>query len=519
MKTMKKILVLAMVLAMMLCMVVTASAATYNVTINNDKTGHTYEAYQIFIGDLSGAANPDDEADTEAKLSNIKWGTGVAKYNGTNVTAGTDASAAVDELKSGTLSEFLAKLTLSDVKATSGAQSEDKYVISRLAAGYYLIKDATGSQNGAYDAYTSYIIEVVENSVVNPKVSIPSVEKGVGDSIDINAADAEIGETVTFILEGRLGDNLATYKTYKIVFHDTISAGLDLVENSVKVMLGEDDITEEFDIKAEDDAAGSTKLTVSCEDVKAADVGAKDNDVITVTYNAKLNKDAKVGSEGNSNKVYLEYSNDPNWVEDGEPGTPPPTGETPEDEVLVFTYKLNVLKVDGQSQDKDALEGAEFVLLNKDKDKYAVVEDGVLKEWKAVPADNVWPADSKLVSNEDGLFSIKGLSSEVYYLKEIKAPAGYNLLENPVEVEIVTSLNTADNQAEEETLAIKIDAGESTDGDVAKGEVEATVENNPGTVLPETGGVGTTLFYIIGGLLVAAAVVLLVTKKRMASAE
>ncbi|MDY3286908.1 MAG: SpaA isopeptide-forming pilin-related protein, partial [Eubacteriales bacterium] len=213
--------------------------------------------------------------------------------------------------------------------------------------------------------------------------------------------------------------------------------------------------------------------------------------------------------------VYLEYSNNPNQTGTGTTET----GKTPEDEVLVFTYELDVTKVDGQNADTK-LSGAEFVLLNSDKRKAAVVADGKITGWADVTtADGktTYPAGSTLTSGVDGKFVIAGLDAGSYYLVETKAPAGYNLLKNPIKVTIAATLDKTENNPALTALTISVDGGAAKDGNLTSGAVETNVENNQGATLPETGGAGTTAFYIIGGCLVLAAAVLLVTKKRMSS--
>ncbi|MDY5015181.1 MAG: SpaH/EbpB family LPXTG-anchored major pilin, partial [Eubacteriales bacterium] len=256
-------------------------------------------------------------------------------------------------------------------------------------------------------------------------------------------------------------------------------------------------------------------LTVSCDNLKAlSGVTIDANSKIVVSYTAKLTAAAEIGHPGNSNKVYLEYSNNPNQTGTGTTET----GKTPEDEVLVFTYELDVTKVDGKNADTK-LSGAEFVLLNSDK-KAAVVKDGKITGWADVTtADGktTYPAGSTLTSGADGKFAIAGLDAGSYYLVETKAPAGYNLLKNPIAIEITATLDKSENNPELTALTIKVDGGEEKDGNLDTGAVATDVENNRGATLPETGGAGTTAVYIIGGCLVLAAAVLLVTKKRMGS--
>ena len=494
MKHTKRILAMVMTVIMVLSLATTAFAAGNSITING-KEGHTYEVYQIFTGDLSGNT-----------LSNIVWGDGVTTAG---QTALGDAATVAAGLTAGNIKKFQADIDQYLTNGQTMTASGSTYTLDNLDAGYYLIKDKDNTQEGDDGAYTAYIIQVVGEVNMNPKDSVPTVDKSVTEQ-GKNADDFEIGDTVTFILKATLGDHLDEYKKYQVTFHDTMSDGLTFKEY-VSATLDGTDVKANFEMQQ-----SGQKLTFSCDDIIA--LGAAAGNTIIITYTATLNANADIGNPGNSNKVKLEYSNDPNWDADGDgnpdnPNEPDePTGETPEDEVMVFTYELDVTKVDGADHD-EKLQGAEFVLLNSDMSKVATVVDGKLTGWINVPGvDEPWPANTTLTSDSNGLFKIIGLDAGTYYLKETQAPAGYNLLTNPVEMEIVATITDTEETQEVTKLTIN-----DVEGDHTTGVVEATVENNAGTVLPETGGMGTTLFYAFGSVMVLCAVVLLVTKKRMAA--
>ena len=243
---------------------------------------------------------------------------------------------------------------------------------------------------------------------------------------------------------------------------------------------------------------------------------------LIVEYSAVLNQNAEVGLPGNPNTVHLEYSNKPDQSGSGsgQPGDENETGNTPEDKVIVFTYELDVTKVDGQNAETKKLENAKFVLLNKTKNKVAkVTADGKLDGWIALPGENQpWDPSSVLTSDANGLFKVIGLDDDTYYLREIEAPTGYNLLANDVEVKITaTTANGQDwtdgNPATALTnLAVTAD---NTSGTGSRHRIAAiTIANNAGSTLPETGGIGTTIFYVLGSTLVVAAIVFLVTRRR-----
>ena len=516
MKHIKKLASLLLALVMVLSLAVTAFAdepTTYSITINNSTAGHTYEAYQIFTGDLA-----TNEAGNKV-LSNIVWGSGVSEAG---QTALGDAAAKAETLKTEADAKAFAKAVapyLTTAAGSANTVTDGKYVISGLAAGYYLVKDQDGSLTGDNDSYTEYIIQVVGNVTATPKSDVPEVQKKVkdiNDSTDTtktdwqDSADYDIGDSIPFQLKATLADNVSSYTTYKVVFHDTLSKGLTY-NNDAKVYIDGTE-TNGFTVTATVNADGITTLTVSCDDVKA--LGAGNSSVITVEYTAKLNENAVLGSAGNPNEVYLEYSNNPNKSENGNNET----GETPKDVVIVFTYKTIINKVDSENK---PLTGAAFKL-----EKLIKGKDGAAGTWTTVKEFTV---DETTTS-----FTFSGLDDGQYKLTETKTPAGYNTIDPIYFVIEATHGETADVPTLKTLNAYLTDANgnkqtEMKDGesvnidlgtvDLTAGSITTTVVNKSGSELPSTGGIGTTIFYVLGGVLVLAAVVLLVTKKRMSGAE
>ena len=223
---------------------------------------------------------------------------------------------------------------------------------------------------------------------------------------------------------------------------------------------------------------------------------------ITVEYTATLNTNAVIGSAGNPNKVMLEYSNNPNQGGEGN------TGKTPEDTVIVFTYKTVVNKVDGEG---NPLTGAEFTL-----EKFVKGDDGA-DEYNTVKG--TWtPID--VVKNAEGTeFTFKGLDDGIYRLTESVTPAGYNTIDP------IVFVVTAEHDILSDNPALTSLNGEAVTGLIDftpvldQGALTTDVVNNAGSILPSTGGIGTTLFYVFGTLLVVGAGVLLVVKKRMSTSK
>lgn len=467
---MKKILALALALIMVLGLATTAYAAdTYTLTLNGAQEGHTYTAYQIFAGDLSG--------DT---LSNIVWGTNVNDEAENFPYANTTAAAVAETIKTTANAEAfaaaIAPYLTGEGKSAAVAEKATSCEITGLDAGYYLVKTTGVTETN--DVYTYYIMKIVKDTSATIKADVPEIDKTVDDN------DANIGDTVTFTLTATMPSNIQGYETYKLVFHDTMSAGLTFGK-IIEVAI--DDVKQEsgYVLNPENPVTGE-EFTVTFADVLK--MGAKANSIITVKYTAVLNENAVIGTNGNPNEVYLEYSNNPNWDGEGDE----PTGDTPKDEEKVYTWEIPVFKYTKNGETKVALAGAGFTLYDGDTAVKLTKAEGEGNIYKVDPEGTV----TEIITDATGRFEIEGLEQGTYVLKETLTPAGYNTCEDI-------------------TVVIGKD-GVLTIGETTVTTVE--ILNQAGTTLPETGGMGTTIFYIIGGLLVAAAVVLLVTKKRMANA-
>lgn len=517
MKHMKKLVTLLLALIMALALVVPASAYTVD-----NKTDHAYKAYQIFSGTQSTESKP--------ALGDVKWGNGIesAKF--------LPALKADTRFGTGDKNIFAACTTAADVAAIM-AKEQDKSAVAKAFAnvaaqyltntavaiaakkttsdvvlnpGYYLLVDVTTPGKG--DAMNSALLQVTGkgNIIIEQKYDAPSVGKSVKDTDGAwgEAADWCIGSNVPFQLIGKLPSNYDDYESYKYVFHDTLGAGLQY-NGDVKVYVrnGEKDteLTSGFTVAPDKAAtAGGGSLTITFDNLKTV-ASVTSTSSIVVKYTAKLLNTAVIGQPGNPNEVYLEYSSNPNFSGTGTP----PTSETPKDKVLVFTYELDVNKVDGAETTKK-LKDAEFKLQNADG-KWATVDNtNKVTGWV-----DTQDKGSILKTDANGLAKIIGLDAGNYKLHETKAPAGYNKLKDPIDITITAELDKGENTPALKALTIKVGTGAAEKGDVAKGLVSTTVTNNSGATLPETGGVGTTLFYVIGGVLMVGAAVLLVTRKRM----
>lgn len=572
MKQAKKLAAVLLSLVLVLALAVPASAAgNYTITITNDQTGHTYEAYQIFAGDVSDDTQQGGGEEGPI-LSNITWGknientTGliqalidsdIAAFDGLNAATSTAATVA-EALEVAADAAAFANLVepfLTGAPATSGAYNDEAhtYTIANLDAGYYLVKDQDGSLQGDPATATEYIVQVLGNVAMEPKDSdVPTVEKKVFDQeyAEVDAegvygtgyndvADWKIGDSVPFKLIGSIPD-MSAYDTYRYIFNDTLSDGLTLQEDTINVYIAvnKDDevgnytaLTEgdDYTLTTTNTENGGGSFSIAFDDLKTAPYIAEGNrNYVIVTYDATLNANAEIGLDGNLNRVNLQFSNDPNG--DG-------LGRTTEDTVIVFTYGLDGTKVDEENPET-RLQNAQFVLLNSGRNRVARIQDGKFVEWVELPAgyDNTnyqqipyetWEEFNRttsviMTSAANGTFGVDGLDDNIYYLLEIKAPNGYNLLEDAVKLDITATTYNGQKwtgvAADALTvLQVAVDDGNAENGNLGTGAVNVTVWNNQGATLPETGGMGTTLFYIIGGLLVVGAGILLVVRIRMRS--
>lgn len=508
MKTMKKFFALLLALAMMMAMSVSASAAEDKVTITLPENGHTYKIYQIFTGTLA-----------DGELTAIKWG---ADGKGTT-GAGVDA-ATLAELTALGGSNAAKGDAIKTYITGNGTEAKDTKV--DVAPGYYLIEDTAINPENPNDFISLYVVKVCGAVTVSPKGDKPEVEKKVkdiNDSTDADysewkdSADFDIGDNVPFQLTATMPSTVDGYDTYKVVFHDTLSKGLSYNSDDVITIYKDGDVTNTADTNTvavnvsavvadatdtEGAYVGGNTLTWTISDVLS--LGATASSKIVVEYTAKLTGEGVViGSTGNPNKVKLEYSNNPNWTSSGE-GDTEPTGETPEDTAIVFTYKLVVNKVDESGA---ALKGAGFTLFKQTGMTEATAE-----------AEPIWTAVGEEVKGEAmTTFTWTGVDDGNYKLVETTVPANYNKMDD----QFFTVKATHTDGAEPALTGLSGDAEEGSAIVFTAAEdyssLTSDVVNQSGAVLPETGGIGTTIFYALGGVLVAGAAILLITKKRMSN--
>lgn len=487
-KAMKKLMAALLAVAMVCAMAIPAFAAeggatrTGSITINGAIDGQTYKIYRI----LNLEAN---ENFTAYKYTiNSGWDTFVTEHSDVfTVKNDIVTSTVTDAAKIQDLANAAGKYAEDNNLPTAGTASSTSKTVSNLELGYYLVVSTPAlSANSLCSLGTTN-----PNVTINEKNGKPTITKQVEHAAGspASANDATVGDTVKFYVTINAIDG----KPENYVMHDKMEAGLTFDPSSVTVKRGEDML-----VKGTDYELNTSPTDGDTFDIKFNHVNT--NDVFTVTYTATLNEKAVVGTPGNKNETDLTYGD--NQRVDAEP-------------TKTYTWSFNIFKYFMDGTKEKGLEGAKFILYRKananseSENEYAVMDaNGKIKSWSSDERDA-----TVLTSPEGGNLTMSGLANGTYYLKEKEAPQGYNSLENDIEIMI-----TAENWTTSGTPSAKIEYKTSTAEDAIFEEAEdgtVKVENKSGTVLPGTGGIGTTIFYVVGGGLMVAAAILLITKKRM----
>lgn len=487
MNKLRKLTCLLLALMMVFAMTATASAAGETSTITAPSGTRTYEVYQIFTGDLG----------ENKVLSNVKWGQNSKRPEGKNVDDPVDETVlkALTDVNSRPEKERLTEIEkYVDLSSAPIGTVSNGSTLS-VANGYYLIKDI--GEVGAGETYSRYIVNIVKDITITPKDSKVTFEKKVQDTNDTtgdtspwqDSADYDIGDSVPFQLTGTVAKDFAEYKNaYYFAFHDKMEESLDFEKDSVKVYVDGTQITEGFELT--NTIHAFDLVFANLKTVAGVNAGSK----ITVEFTAKLNEQAVLGKQGNVNEAQLEYSNNPYSEQ---------RGTTNWDNVIVFTYQVVVNKYANEVKEGNERTGAAFKLEKLVGETWTLVKD--------IPADETTTT-----------FTFKGLDDGKYRLTETVTPSGFNTID-PIEFTVTAEHTIIWEGAERTTILTSLN-GEPTEAglieftpNVESGTLSTDVINKSGSTLPETGGMGTTLFYVLGGVLVLAAVVLLVTKKRMRS--
>ena len=516
MKKFSKIMAAVLTLAMMFSFAGVAAAANH--TVSTDSTTHTYQIYQIFTGQYDS---------TSKQLQDLKYGQNAKTGTAPNSVTATDMAAlatiagktyANDQERIADLSPYV------DLNTTPIAEiGKDKDSSASLAEGYYIIKDTDNSLSDP-ETYTLYLFKVLNDDLeIKPKSGSTTVDKTVTETNDSTGtttagqqgADYDQGDSVPYSIDINLAENVTAYKTYTVTLTDTLDPGLTPpAAANITVTLNDANGDAITGYGAPTVAVNGQTITVTytvsgANGEAIGDAGAAlNNAVINVSYSAVLNEKAVKGEAGNANTYSIEYSNNPNGTD---------TGTTPDQKVKVYTYEPVIEKTDGNSQ---PLAGAGFTLYKEVPSTATGAQSG-----SAIIAGLADGVDSSKLSankyyvpvamNEDATSTpIKHTTATTidagnYVLIETTVPAGYNAYAGE-NITITSTIDKAGNLTDL-TATPSTMLNVSTSKDLVEGEVV----NNSGAVLPATGGMGTTIFYIAGSMMVIGVAVLMVTRRRM----
>ena len=499
MKHVTKLASLLLALVMVFALTTTVFAAGETTISAPAGSTRTYDVYQIFTGDLSGNV-----------LSNVKWGKNGTRTEGEAVDQATlEALAAVNSLSETTKLKEIKKYVDFSSAAVGTVSNGSPLTVP---TGYYLIKDNGPVGDG--ESYSLYVVEVVGPTTISPKVGTTTSDKKVKDTNDSAAnsttdwqdsADYDIGDAVPFKLRATIAEDYANYTNgYKLTFHDKEETGLSFNKDSVKVYVDGTLITSDYEVVTENLSDGCT-FEVQFSDLKnIASVHA--GSVISVEYTSTLNNQAVIGSTGNKNTSHVTYTNNPNDEQAGE------NGKTPDDTVIVFTYQTIVNKVT-KNPAYDASKDTENTGIDSNGNaKFIPLKGAGFTLYKKNASGEYVAVGGELKDVDMTTFIWSGLDDGDYKLSETSTPAGYNTI-----ADIEFSITAEHVVSSDNPTLTSLSGGNTFTGEVSIGAVSANIENQAGVQLPSTGGIGTTIFYVLGGLLVLTAVVLLVTKKRMSA--
>lgn len=512
-KLVSRFMAVLMAMTMILSMSMTAFAAgdatrltgTGKLTVNNTVAGKTLDLYQIFTatkneaGNVAYTLNPEYEGFFQNKISGASTSAGEElsekAYDYVKEQVGKDGKNGVNFAKA-MLTWILSNTSTVDATHKAVTTTDGSTVISDLAYGYYVVYPL-----GAQD-YTSVasLVSVTGDTSINMKSNYPTVVKKVNDK---NADDVNIGDTVTYTLTSKVPD-MTGYTSYVFNFKDTLSAGLTFKEIT-SVTVGKTTITKVDAGQEANDTYTLThdgqKITITMNNFLASNKD-KAGQEIKVTYTATLNKSAVTGFDPNTNKATVEYSNKPGTDE---------KGESEPSKVDVHTFDFTIFKYYLTGETKNALANAEFELYKANEAgdvadenaKINIVDEGEGVYRQATPeevtATNPKFESAKIVSDADGKVLVKGLDAGTYYLRETKAPDGYNKLLSDIKVEIKANYDTTTGKLTNYTVTYTYNkVTNSSTSDSAETSPEVPVENKTGAQLPSTGSKGALMVTLAG---------------------
>ena len=577
-KTFKRIISVIVATVMVMMLGINAfAAAPYDITITRsaaDKSTHTYTAYQIFAGTLQ----PDDTltdidwgtaiADGDAFIAALQ----AANTAFNTCATASDVAALLDS--DNTLADVFAKTAAANVTTPAGsvistAGNESATIEISTTAGYYLITDAiTGNnENSSVSRLMLKVDTTHTTGGFDAKSVVPSITKAIDDGTEagLPANTASIGDTIPFVLRTEVPNDMTGYTKYFFVVKDTLSKGLTFDDTSVEITLdGTTYDSSKYTVEATTDSTtGVTSLKIVFKDfISLHDAAVPANDYcgkpIVIKYNATLNEKADRTDAGNPNTVYLEYSNNPNVTPtgDNEPSATDPVGKTPESKTVTYTTGVKVIKVDNNN---NKLPGAVFSISGLGGTKVVTVKGEYVRDDSLTDPSKIYykltdgtytqtaptsttagkyadnflykytvkeevetvsgGAVNSITVDADGYIVFSGLGDGTYTITEDSAPSGYVKSDETITFTISSAPTlTAPNWKIKVGTATTASEAPFTDAEKTIIQ-EFTVVNPKKSNLPETGGIGTTIFYVAGSILVLSGAALLITKKKMEASE
>lgn len=482
------------------------SITVTNTTSGVSISGNTYSAYKIFdvtydAGETAYSYTVDSNFTaffTAARITGFADAYSYVK----SLTATTDKTAFANDVF-----EYVHTASIVAEGSATAATGSETCTINNLELGYYLVNGTATTTPGGETITSLCMLNTTTPSItVSPKLSVPSIDKKVYEDAPINAwgdvADYTIGETVPFRSTSAVPD-MNGYASYTFIVHDTMSTGLTFNNTSVVVTIGGTTFT---DFNVTNTVAGESFQIVFGSSFKNQ---IKDAPIV-ITYSAILNDQAVLFTDDNPNTINLEYSSNPYDVTK--------TAKTPNDIVKVDTYKVDIIKYTGELIPANYLADAHFSLkLTNDADDAVTAPIKFIKdvgdEYRVATAAEIAAVGvtktTDLVSDAGGKIVVKGIDEGTYYLFETQAPAGYNILNAAVPITLTRDFNNGGSFATA-TDVVKMYTNTTENGTV-------NVQNNTGVELPTTGGIGTTIFTVIGLLLMTAVVIVFVTRRKLNS--
>ena len=559
---MKKIiaLLLAALMAFGMCTTAMAAEVKGSITITDathvSVAGKTFNAYKVLDAKMVDTSNIEKGIAYTVPAQLSEFYAGRYELSAESATFDEDVAAqvALEEDMFAFAADVLAAAKKAGISPKSAAAGDEdaSVTISGLDLGYYVIEDT-----GANTPVSALMLDTTTPNVsIEMKADKPSIDKKIDGNTDTDPStegkvemnNAAMGDKVPFIVTSAVPD-MTGYSKYFFVVNDTLSKGLsfDAESDEMTITIGGESLRkgEDFTVSSEVVESGETQVKIVFKNF--IQYAEQAGDPIVIKYAATVDTDAVIGIKGNPNKVNLEFSHNPNIVPQGQDEPTPGdkekdvTGKTPDSVTRTFVTALEITKVDSQG---NRLVGAEFelkgtrlntVLVKKDmftvspEGTWYKLADGTYTE--VAPQDNeedydhpetMYALESRVetitkeeevqykgVVGSDGVLRFEGLAAGQYTITELKAPDGYNMIKEPIQVTINCQLPEDVNG----TCTWSASEPATSDNNI----IRLSVENKTGTELPSTGGIGTTIFYVVGGLLVVGAAVLLITRKRSES--